>query len=83
MAFLLIVLAILLTAAVLPLWRQPRDAPEPEDARAERGPEPTTLEGALAAQLISGEIGAAQYRVAVARLAARDEERNPMSVPDA
>ena len=33
--------------------------PEPY---ADRGPEPTTLEGALAAQLISGEIGAARQR---------------------
>lgn len=43
---------------------------------------PDSLEGVLVAQLFRGEINTAQYRRAVEGLAARDEQRHPMSVPD-
>ncbi|MDR6317475.1 hypothetical protein [Actinoplanes couchii] len=39
---------------------------------------PTTLEGALVAQLLASEITSGQYRAAVARIAERDDERNPL-----
>ncbi|MET8152947.1 hypothetical protein ACIBSW_35020 [Actinoplanes sp. NPDC049668] len=42
---------------------------------------PTSLEGALVAQLVAGEITPAQYRRAVEVLSARDDERHPMDVP--
>ncbi|AEV83519.1 hypothetical protein ACWT_2922 [Actinoplanes sp. SE50] len=44
-------------------------------------PEPGSLEGVLVAQLVRAEISAAQYRRAVEGIAARDEQRHPMSVP--
>lgn len=40
-----------------------------------------SLEGALTAQVRTGEITRAQYRRAMAALAAQDDERNPLSVP--
>ena len=45
-------------------------------------PRPTTLEGALTAQLIRGEIGRRQYQVALERLALRDAVEHPLSVPE-
>jgi hypothetical protein len=41
----------------------------------------TSLEGALACQLLAGEIDPGQYQRALARLAARDHERHPLSAP--
>jgi hypothetical protein len=43
---------------------------------------PTTLEGALAAQLIGGRISPRQYQLALARLAVRDDAAHPLSVPE-
>jgi hypothetical protein len=89
----LIVLAVILTAVAV-VFLLPDLDPDP-DAGAPRtdadgelsgstgASPPTTLEGALVAELLSAEISASQYRHAVARLAARDDERNPVSVPDA
>ncbi|MFG1604695.1 hypothetical protein [Actinoplanes sp. NPDC049265] len=42
---------------------------------------PGSLEGVLAAQLADGEITRGQYRRAMTQIAAREEERRPMSVP--
>ena len=42
---------------------------------------PRSLEGVLVAQLAGGEISRSQYARAMAQLAARDEERHPLSVP--
>jgi len=42
---------------------------------------PRTLEGVLATQLIAGEITRNQYHRALAKLAARDEERHPLAAP--
>jgi hypothetical protein len=44
-------------------------------------PPPDSLEGALVVQLTQGEITRGQYRRAMALIAAREEERRPMSVP--
>jgi hypothetical protein len=83
----LITVGLLISAALL-LWPHldgsapsggDRDtaATEAEEQKAR----PTTLEGALVAQRLRGEISQAQYRNALSRLAVRDDERNPMSVP--
>ncbi|WP_067698954.1 hypothetical protein [Actinoplanes awajinensis] len=45
-------------------------------------PAPVSLEGVLAGQVIRREITCGQYRRALERLAIRDDERHPMSVPD-
>jgi hypothetical protein len=42
---------------------------------------PESLEGVLVAQLITGAITPVQYRRSVEGLAARDDDRNPLSVP--
>jgi hypothetical protein len=47
----------------------------------ERRTESATLEGLLAAQVMSGQISRRQYRRAVAGLAARDDERDPLALP--
>jgi hypothetical protein len=44
-------------------------------------PSPDSLEGVLVTQLTEGEITRGQYRRAMALIAAREEERRPMSVP--
>ncbi|BBH70541.1 hypothetical protein ACTI_72260 [Actinoplanes sp. OR16] len=71
-------------------WRAEDDEPRPRRFRgsarvrpggqghAEPTATPTTLEGILAGQLLSGEISQRQYLRALESLAARDEERHPM-----
>lgn len=89
MVFLVLIMMALLTAAVMLLGSRTNEtATGKGDGQADAGhtggdPQsvPTTLEGALVAQLISGEISHLQYHNAQARLAARDDERNPMSAP--
>lgn len=44
-------------------------------------PGPDSLEGVLVTQLTQGEITRGQYRRAMCQIAAREEERRPMSVP--
>ncbi|GGN97500.1 hypothetical protein GCM10010112_89840 [Actinoplanes lobatus] len=89
-AAVLIILVIVVTVALVlasAFWPEPEQEQEP--AGTETGPAavpeppagPTTLEGALVAQLISGEISARQYRRAVAKLAARDDQRQPVRPP--
>jgi hypothetical protein len=42
---------------------------------------PESLEGVLCAQLMDGEITRRQYLRSMAGIAARDEERHPLTVP--
>lgn len=56
-----------------------RDAVAGDVATAQK---PTTLEGAVAAQLLHGEISPQQYRAALELLAARDDQAHPLSVPE-
>ncbi|MEU4562831.1 hypothetical protein AB0F72_31010 [Actinoplanes sp. NPDC023936] len=42
---------------------------------------PQSLEGVLCVQLLDGEITAAQYVRSMAGIAARDDERHPLTVP--
>jgi hypothetical protein len=86
---LIIITLLLLVAATAFLWPMPDAIANDEvGAKADAGtdavgrdPVPTTLEGALTAQLLRGEINQRQYGRALGRLAARDDERNPMAVP--
>lgn len=62
----------------------PRDDGKTPDAEPERpaaAPEPSSLEGALVASLLSHEITAGQYRRAMGRLAERDDDVHPLTVP--
>jgi hypothetical protein len=84
--FLICMVVTLLFLAVVLLWPQPDNSAQADGDAGTGKPDgkkasPTTLEGALVAQLISGEITRAQYHAAVARLAARDDERSPLTVP--
>jgi hypothetical protein len=89
MLLLIVVAVVLAVVAVVFLLPDPdADAPRPTGETAggdppsgDRPSPPTTLEGVLAAQLISAEISRDQYRHAVARLAARDDAGNPLSAP--
>jgi hypothetical protein len=89
MLFLWVVTAGLIIVAVIHVLSKPDastagndggrtgDGPADDSARST----PATLEGALVAQLLAGEISRFQYGNALARLAARDDECHPMSVP--
>ncbi|SFF73032.1 hypothetical protein SAMN05421541_119144 [Actinoplanes philippinensis] len=84
MLFLIVVAVIMGTVAVVFLLPDPdpQAAPDAGSAPAEpAGPAPLSLEGTLVAGLLGGEFSREQYRGAVARLAAREEERNPMALP--
>jgi hypothetical protein len=85
----LVLLAVTLVAMVaVTVWSAVADTRSaPADEPTEAAPpvaapfEPETLEGVLARQLLDGEITGAQYRHAVHRLAARDADRHPLSLP--
>ncbi|GIE31088.1 hypothetical protein Ait01nite_041330 [Actinoplanes italicus] len=74
MLVLLIVLGMVLLVACAALWPDREEPAAPLDIAA-------SLEGALASQLLAGEINPGQYQRALARLAARDNERHPLSAP--
>jgi hypothetical protein len=65
------------------VWPRRDDGPHADTVRAAPGrPDgPESLEGALVNQLATGAITRGQYARAMEQLAARDEERHPMSVP--
>ncbi|MEV4640033.1 hypothetical protein AB0J80_22055 [Actinoplanes sp. NPDC049548] len=80
----LIITVALLAAFVQVLWPDPTDRPDGSDAGSGAGEparEPETLEGALVAQLATGDITRRQYVRAMEILAARDDERHPLAVP--
>lgn len=83
MLVLLIMLGMVLLVACAAMWPDNEEQRAQEPAVAPAGPldVATSLEGALTGQLLAGEISATQYRYALARLAARDDERHPLSVP--
>ncbi|GIE29731.1 hypothetical protein Ait01nite_027760 [Actinoplanes italicus] len=89
MVALIITVLLLLVVTTAILWPMP-DATAADKVAASAGTGddggrrervPTTLEGALVAQLLRGEISRGQYHQAVGGLAARDDERNPMPLP--
>jgi hypothetical protein len=80
-------------AAVIAVWmlavstwpespaERARSAPGEGKPTKEPGGRPESLEGVLVVQLVAGEITPGQYRRAVERIAARDDERHPMALP--
>lgn len=65
------------------VWPQRENGQDADDARfvVELPSRPGSLEGVLAVQLADGDITRSQYTRAMEQLAARDEERHPLSVP--
>ncbi|GLY08729.1 hypothetical protein [Actinoplanes sp. NBRC 101535] len=80
----ILVMLILAVYAVLPAFRSSSGEGDPAGQAEGEAPAvaPTTLEGALTGQLVRGEITRRQYRHALERLAARDDEVRPMTVPE-
>lgn len=86
MLFLMLFTLTVITICVFALWPsldrlRRREPPAGAPAGAVSVPKPESLEGVLAAQLVAGEITRGQYRKAVEGLAARDDERHPLTVP--
>ncbi|WP_430790910.1 hypothetical protein [Actinoplanes sp. G11-F43] len=87
MVVLLVAILGLIIAAALAFWPvrgtvRDRGGPEPAARPARAEPwVPSSLEGVLAAQLISGGITRVQYVRALEQIAARDEQRAPFALP--
>jgi hypothetical protein len=87
MIFMVLLTITLAAIVVATAWSAVKDAErESADESAEGVPVPATgvpetLEGVLARQLLDGEITGVQYRRAVHKLAERDADRHPLSVP--
>ena len=86
MTMMLLVTAALLGIVAAGLWPvlkdvSPNKTPDAERERPSVPPGANSLEGTLVAALLSHEITADQYRRAVCRLAERDDEVHPLSVP--
>ena len=66
-------------------WKAADAAKSPEKktdgVAAASAPKPETLEGALVRQLFDHKINGVQYLRAMERLAERDADRHPLSVP--
>lgn len=65
------------------VWPRREDRPDADGGRAAPAAPaaPESLEGVLVTQLATGLITRGQYTRAMEQLAARDEERHPLSVP--
>lgn len=90
MLWLVLIMLTLIIAGGLLMWTEKdqlagKDSPAGGSGAEDAGAAavPTTLEGALVVQLLGGAITRAQYQAALTRLAERDDDRDPMSVPDA
>ena len=88
MIFMVILTITLAAVVVATAWSAVKDAEREgtDDAAKQAVPvpergTPETLEGVLARQLLDGEITGPQYRRAVHKLAERDADRHPLSVP--
>jgi uncharacterized membrane protein len=88
MIFMLVLTVILLALVAATVWSAVTDTTAGEHDQPEQGADtapvpapPETLEGVLVRQLLDGEITGPQYRRAVHRLAQRDADRHPLSVP--
>ncbi|MEV6633298.1 hypothetical protein AB0M54_21380 [Actinoplanes sp. NPDC051470] len=88
MILLMLLTLVLGGLVVFAAWCAVRDGFGKHTAKAKATPRvevlpsaPGSLEGVLAAQLAHGEITRGQYRRAMSQIAAREEERRPMSVP--
>jgi len=83
MLFLILFVAFVATVCMVTVWSRPTTTTGPASAEpdAPRAAEPESLEGVLVAKLLAGDISTMQYRHAIEGLAARDEDRHPLSVP--
>ncbi|GIF02071.1 hypothetical protein [Paractinoplanes rishiriensis] len=92
MFYLIAAVAAIILVSVLAAWAFPSAGIDDAHATAGTGKaakrpdgepvrKPESLEGVLVAQLVAGTISPVQYRRAVERIAARDEERHPLTVP--
>jgi len=85
MLFLILFVSFLVAVCMVTVWSWPGTAAaapaKPDTTRTALAPEPESLEGVLVAKLLAGDISTTQYRHAIEGLAARDEDRHPLSVP--
>ncbi len=85
MAIVILLWLAALAVGVWAVWPSPsktaRRAARAEATEVARKPSPDSLEGVLVGHLLRQEITPEQYRRAVEGLAARDDQRHPMSVP--
>jgi hypothetical protein len=83
MLFLMLFVSFVVTICMVTVWSRPTvaDAPASSDPDTPRAAEPESLEGVLVAKRLAGEISTIQYRHAIEGLAARDDDRHPLSVP--
>ena len=82
MLFLILFVSLVVTICMVTVWSRPVAAKDPASKPdIPRATEPESLEGVLVAKLLAGDISTTQYRNAIEGLAARDEDRHPLSVP--
>lgn len=88
MIVMVVVTVVLLAVVAVCAWPALEDwkatdteSPGNDAATATAAAKPETLEGVLVRQLLSQEISRQQYLHAIERLAERDADRHPLSVP--
>jgi len=82
MVFLILFTAVVMGISALLVWPAIRGTEEESDRpRKATAAGPDSLEGVLVAQRYAGAITCGQYLRAMEGIAARDDERHPLSVP--
>jgi hypothetical protein len=88
MWFLILFVLIVIAICAVAVWTQPDGSPIGQrraeaagETAASSSAHPESLEGVLVAQLLAGEISRGQYLRAIEGLAARDDDRHPLTVP--
>ncbi|MCU7724879.1 hypothetical protein ODJ79_14225 [Actinoplanes sp. KI2] len=85
MLFLVLYVATVVAICLVTVWSRPTvakdDPPAAPTPPAARPADPQSLEGVLVVKLLAGDITTTQYRHALEGLAARDEDRHPLSAP--
>jgi hypothetical protein len=83
MLFLILFVSLVVTICLVTVWSRPTvaQAAAPSEPDTPHAAETESLEGVLVAKRLAGEISTTQYRHAIEGLAARDDDRHPLSVP--
>lgn len=81
MTMLVVCLAVVVWSAVNDEANDDKARAAPDSTQAREVPKPETLEGALVRQLMEREISGRQYRHAMRKLAERDADRHPLTIP--
>ena len=83
MLFLILFVSFVVTICMVTVWPRPTVAKSAAPSKPDTpcAAEPESLEGVLLAKRLAGEISTSQYRHAIEGLAARDDDRHPLSVP--